>query len=474
MEVAGRVHAHRPVAVARRAHAAWSGPAARHASGALLLAACALLFMSAAGTIQVVYTVRASQVLVPLACAVGLPFVWRGCARLPPAATWAARGLLLAYLLATVVGDQRVIPGEPRAGEYRYAVYLFEIVSGLAVVGLVAGLWPTLAALRPVIAALVFGAALAALYGLYQWPAQRFGWPLEHVLSVRDSNGDVDGFQGYGLLGWERIRGTFLEPHFLAGYLTSVLPLASTAAVLAPGRRRAGALVVTVAIAAAALLTASVPAWVSLALAAFIGVAIFAVARGLSLLAAALGAMLVTAALMGPFLVAFPETLAKVTGRSEQSLATTAGDRTEAWTRAVDIWSSRPVAGHGPGQSSVILAAGTEGRLDSGPGRPLLGTPYGLWAASLIDAGLIGFYTWLLFLGTALVVGARALLRAPSALRLGVFLGATAAVVGSEVAGDRLDLRAWILIGVLLAASSGREAEGDPAAGDEQARAGAA
>ena len=263
-----------------------------------------------------------------------------------------------------------------------------------------------------------------------------------------------------------------------------MLPLGAGFAVVARGPRRPLAFAATLAMAVALVLTSSASTWAILALSGLVAAAMFSVARGISALAAPLGGLLVAMALMGPLLVAFPQTLARVTGRSEAELASTAGDRTSSWKRALDVWASRPVAGHGPGQTSVLLADETRAgwrslpRADAEqlPNRPasgqrVLGAAYGLWAASLIDTGLLGFYAWLVFLAVAVATGVRDLLRRPTLLRLAIFLAAATALLEAVIASDRLDLRAWILLGALLAAACGGHPEADRPEGGEESHA---
>ena len=77
-----------------------------------------------------------------------------------------------------------------------------------------------------------------------------------------------------------------------------------------------------------------------------------------------------------------------------------------------------------------------------------------MWAASLIETGVIGFSIWCVFLGAIFITGAAAVVRKPEPFLFFTFAAAVVAVAGAEVAGDRLDLRTWMLLGLLLAVST--------------------
>jgi hypothetical protein len=96
----------------------------------------------------------------------------------------------------------------------------------------------------------------------------------------------------------------------------------------------------------------------------------------------------------------------------------------------------------------------------SGRSYEVLGTANGIWAAALLDGGVLALSFWVLTLGGLLYVGARAILRGADTLVLGIFVAATAAVFASLVQGDRLDPQVWVLLGLLAAASSVPGAQG--------------
>jgi O-antigen ligase len=145
--------------------------------------------------------------------------------------------------------------------------------------------------------------------------------------------------------------------------------------------------------------------------------------------------------------------LSGVTGRASADLERTAEFRTQGWETALLTWSEAPLLGHGPGQSAVQLA---------GPPAPylaaefrentiVLGTARGLWAASLIDAGVTGLAAWVVFLGLVLTVAARQALQRDW-LTLGLLAAVMASLIGSQISGDRMELTGWALLAALTAA----------------------
>src|SRR5205085_7666067 len=160
-----------------------------------------------------------------------------------------------------------------------------------------------------------------------------------------------------------------------------------------------------------------------------------------------------------PVIASSPRALSAVTGRNETQLVVSSNFRSDAWAGAEKVWATRPVLGRGPGQSSVQLALQAEARKET----PVLSSAQGLWAASLIDAGVLGFGAWLLFLGGVLVLGGRELYRRRSPVLLAAFAAAASVVVSSELAGDRLETSVWALLGLLLAASTRRASRRSPA-----------
>lgn len=444
-------------------------PAGASIARVLVFLAAAALFLSATGTIEIVYTARPSYLLIGAALVVGGRFLWVGWLRLGDIHWWAL-GLLVAYLIAAGVGETIVLAGEARGGGYREFVYLADLIVGLLAVGLISALWTGRAHIQALVIAFVIGAAAAAAYGVYQWPAQHFGWPFDEVNNTFDSTGVTRGAsQGNAVLGWERIRGTFLEPHFLAAYLASVFPLCLGLAYAARGISRYLAFVAAALVAVAMILTASIPGVGALAVGAFIGFTIFAIAQGRVQLARVLGGFVVVAVAFVILLITSPELAAPVTGRAEAEIAHSMEFRKAAWGQAIDVWARRPMTGYGPGQSSVRLAWESSAQDSLGAPR-VLGSSHGLWAASLVDGGVLVFGLWAAFLAAVLFRGARLVMRAPSALTLALFVSTCTAVVASEISGDRLDLRVWLLVGAMLAAT-GEQAEPDRSDRDEEAEA---
>jgi hypothetical protein len=432
-----------------RPASAWSGARPERLARWLLLAGAAALPLQNTATLDIGFTVRPSHLLLGLALVVGLPFAWRGFLLLPAWLRWPAVGLVGIYALATVMGDLATIAGTPRGGSARAAVYLADLAQGAAVMCLVPGLYRGRLALRPLLLALAAGTGLAALYALWQWPAQRFGLPLTDILTTADSNAITrGGEQGAGLLGWERARGTFLEPHFLGAFMSAAVPLAVVASLQAQGARRMLAAVAAAAGLGALVVSSSAPAYAGFAIATAVAGAAWGVGTGRPRLAALAAAATTSALLAAPVVVAAPEVLAAVTGRDAATLTITAEFRTRTWSRVLDIWAVQPAYGHGAGQSSVQLSLLSEGSSAVG-----LQSAQGLWASSLIDTGAVGLGIWVVLLGAFISVALREVWRRPSAVNALLLLAAVAAVCSALVAGDRLDLRTWLLVGVVAGAS---------------------
>ena len=451
----------------------WSAPWAERAALWLLVAAAALLFLNAAATVEVGFTLQPSYGLALAAVALGAPAVVRGWRRMPPPIRLAAAVLLAVYLLALGLGVDAGLASQAGRSRFRDLVYVADLAFGLALIGLVAGLAQRPGAVRRLVWGLLASAAAAAAYGLYQWPAQHFGWPLADLNTGLNSDGFSRGhrFQGSGLLGWERIRGTFKEPLFLAGFIVVAAPLAIGELAGSRGRTRA-LLALGIAVGLAALtLTVSSLSWGLLGLGGLVVAALAAVAWGHVHRAALAGAALAGALLIAPLVFADPSALAGVTGRSQAELQSTSANRVGAWDGALDVWEARPVLGHGPGQSAVRLAYRPEGAaIRPGLQAPVvLGSAQGLWAASLIDVGLVGLAAWAALIGALFALGVQAFLRAPSWRAVGIVGAAALAVLLGQLAGDRLDARIWLALGLLGAvACHGAQAEAG-AGGDEAA-----
>ena len=351
--------------------------------------------------------------------------------------------------------------GGTRGGHFRSVVYLTDLALGLAVIGLIVGLSTRPRLIRLVAAAIVAGAAVGATYAVYQWLAQHYGWPLSDVNNTADSSGTTRGAaQGDGILGWERARGTFLEPHFLAGYLASLIPLGAALVAATRGLWRIAAGVATAAMVLALVTTSSFPAWTLLVIVAITGAVLVATLHCRQRIALASTVVLVFAIATIPVAFISPDTAATLTARPASEIEATTTFRTTTWERVGDLWSARPMFGYGPGQSSVqlTLEAETNRRYTLGPtdGAAPLESAQGLWAASLLDAGIIGFGLWLVFFGTVLAFALQGVRRHRTALAVGVFLAALAAVLEAQISGDRLDLRVWLLLGLALAVANQR------------------
>lgn len=418
-------------------------------SRTLLLASAVTLFLQSAATFDAGFTVRVPYVLGLLALFVGLPFALRGWLSMPPWLTVLGVALVLVYVVATLLGDQQTLGTSDRGGSLRSIVYLGDIVFGLLLIGLVCGLWSQGGNLRDLTIALAVGGVLAAAYALYQWPAQHYGWPFSEVLNTLDSTGTTEAAnQGAGLLGWERVRGTFLEPHFLGAFLSGTLPILVA---LAPAARRSvrvllGFLAVLLLVALG--LTSSVPSWAVLAAATLFSAILAAIAFRKPLLAAGGTALAALALLQGVYILSSPAALASLTGRDPETLAITTDFRTRTWENMVDLWSVRPVTGYGAGQSAVRLTI-----LVEGADAPALSSAQGLWAAALVDAGVLGFGVMLAFFCGIVGLGVAAALLRPSMALVALTGAALAGLLSAAVATDRLDQRVWIVLGLLLAAA---------------------
>jgi O-antigen ligase len=74
-----------------------------------------------------------------------------------------------------------------------------------------------------------------------------------------------------------------------------------------------------------------------------------------------------------------------------------------------------------------------------------------LWAAALLDVGIVGLSLWLALLGTALALVLRTTWARPSVVTAALTMAMVAALCSTLVANDRLDLRVWMLIGLAAA-----------------------
>jgi O-antigen ligase len=417
--------------------------------------------------VGVSYTLRVSYALIVLACVLGAPFVIRGWRSAPAAIQLAAVFLVVVYLVSGLVGINPVLSGQGRGSGTRWIVYILDLGVGLASIGLLLGMFRTTRTMKQLVAALIIGAVLAAAYGLYQWLAQHYGWPLANVDNAPNSDNFTTGarFQGMGLFGWERVRGTFVEPFAFGIYLGAMLPLLTYLFTSrARGARGYGWAAIGVT-GAALILTDSSLAWACL----LVAVAVAATGAFMSLgrpvpagLAGGGAALLVVLCLVA---VTEPGVLSSVTARSDTQLNLTLDARTRAWRESTDMWSRRPVLGYGPGASSVKLA-----RRDNAVGvtsAPLvLGSAYGVWAASLTDAGVFGLLAWLVLFGAVFYYAAATAVRTASPLLWAAIAAGLAGVLASQVGGDRLDLRVWVLLGLVLVVT---RAVAAGATGDEPA-----
>lgn len=436
----------------RTAWQAWSGPTPAAVTQALLVLACAGLFLQSAATLEVLYTFRVSYLLSALAVLVGLPHVVAGWRALPSWLVIGAGVLVAFYLAADLLGDKEVLEGSARGGSYRDLVFLADLVLGLGVVGAMCGLARRDRAVSQFVTALAIGVGLAALYGVYQLFAQHFGWPLSDINNTLDSNFiTTNSSQGAGILGLGRIRGTFLEPHFLGKFLAAGLPLVAYLAWRARGVARGALLAALGASLFGLLMTLSIPAWSVLCVAVLFTATVWAWGLGRRRSGLAGAAVMVVILIGVPVAAASPDFVAGVTGRPVKQIEITTAARTDSWQRVLDQWSARPILGYGPGQSAVRLEQ--ESVPIAGYQRPakVLGSAHGTWAAALLDAGALGLGAWVYLLVGIVALCAAALVRRPGALHAASFAALIAVILGAQISGDRLQIGAWLVIGFALA-----------------------
>lgn len=461
MSSSSQLRAGAPSRLSELAHR-WDSLSAIRTARILLLLALSVSFLSATGTLEIGFTVAPSYLLCLGAVAVGLPSAWRGWKLLPGWLRWLAVALLVVYVVAAVLGHPHRLPSQGSRSQFRRVVYVCDIVLGIGLVGLSASVLATRTWLRRAALALVAAGVLAAAYGLYQWLAQHYGWPAADLNTAPNSDGFSHGhrFQGVGLFGWERIRGTFKEPLLLGTFLGTVLPISLAVAATAAGaRRRSVAYGVVAAVAVAFGLTSSWLSWGLTLLAMLITATLVAVASGRALASAVLGTALVALAITAPVVFTNPSVVAGASGRSASDLRLTSENRTKAWREAIDVWERRPLIGQGPGQSAVRLAYRPDA-IRPGLRAPIVyGSAQGLWAASLVDAGLFGLAAWTGLLLGLLGLGVISIWQRPSPIGAALLAAAIVAVASGQLLGDRLDLRVWLVLGLLAAASQAGQRE---------------
>ena len=435
----------------RRVVGAWTATSTVNWARRALLAAAALVVLDSAATLQFGYTLTLSYVLCIGACILGAPELVRRWRTLPAPVLGVAVALFVVYVAAAIAAHPATLATSQRAGTQREYVYLLDLALGLTTMMLVATLWDRTSA-APLARALAIAGAVAGAYGVYQWLALRYGLPFADVNNTLDSNGITSGAsQGVGLFGGARIRGTFLEPHFLGAFLAAVLPLQAWSTIRSTGRWRNLSAVGLALSAVALLLTDSAAAWATLALAISTAALLVGIGRGRVIVSMAI-AVAVAALWLAivPTLTA-PGVLATVTGRPSSELAYTTSYRTGIWKRDVQVWERRPVLGYGPGQSAVQVAYAY-----SAPAKPqTLVSAQGVWASALIDSGVVGLCAWIYLVGAVLIIGGLGVVRRPTLLAGAAFAAALAVLVDIATAGDRLDPRHWLVLGLLLAVSRG-------------------
>jgi O-antigen ligase len=432
-----------------------SRPSHERVCRGLVLASAGLLFLHDAGTVGVSYTLRISYALMALACVVGAPFIVRGWRSAPLEVRLAASFLGLVYLVSGLFGIDPVLPGQARGSSLRWIVYILDLGLGLASVGLLLGLFDDKPRIRQLTTVLVLGAILAALYGIYQWFAQHYGLPFSNLDNAPNSEGLTAGarFQGNGLFGWERVRGTFVEPSVFGAYLAAMLPLVAYMLARSAEHRRYAWVAVFVMVVALVLTDSSLAVTSLIVASALVGIAVF-ISSGRPVLAGvAAGAAVFMVIALG-LLIADPAVLSSVTARSSSDLRLTVHARTSAWSQATNVWSMHPVLGYGPGASSVKLAYRPEVQVAGLASDPVvLGSAQGIWSASLVDAGVFGLLAWIVMFAAVFYSTISVAIQVASPLLWAAILAALVAVFTSQVGGDRLDLHVWVLIAFVLVVS---------------------
>jgi hypothetical protein len=447
----------------------WAGFGFTRVAQGLLLGAIVALPLSAAATLTVSFTLTLSQVLAAAAVSIGALGALRGWLALPRRIAAAAATLVAAYLASALLGVDAGVPGQTARAGHRDLVYIADMVTGLAAVGLLVDARGTRFIKKAVACFAVAGVA-AALYAIYQWFAQHYGWPLADLNNAVNSDGFTLGHvsQGAGLFGWERVRGTFKEPLFLGSFLVITLPFVGS--LWFAGSRRLRPLVAAGigAIAVALLLTVSTLAWGTAVVATLVVALILAIEGGHVRAAAAVAAVGAVVAIAAPIMFADPAALSGLTGRSDEALQTTSANRVDAWRSALRRWELKPVLGFGPGQSAVQLAY--RPTVLAKGGQPIVyGSAQGLWAASLVDAGLIGLFGWTAVLASLLAYAIRGAFTTPRPLLLGGVAASVVAVLVGQLSADRFDIRVWLALGIM--ASAARYYRGEPSSDqDEQAQ----
>jgi len=426
------------------------------ATGVLLAAGGGLLFLSAAATIDVGFTVKPSYLLLAVAAGLGAPWTLKGWRQAPARVRQAGALLVVVYIIGVIAGHHASLPSQHARSNHRALAYLVDLLVGMSVMGLVSGFlsarWPLgLATFIQIIAA---GAIAGAALGIYQWLARHYGWPGSDINNAVNSDGFSFGhrYQGAGLFGWERARGSFKEPLAMATFLAASLPLVvNSGAVARPPMRwvwAAGAVVV----AAGLAVTDSALGWTAL-IASLVVISSFAsVTLGRPRWATVSGVAVAFLLLM-PFLASHPSAFTAITNRGGNQLTLTVGNRTGAWARAITVWEQHPIVGDGPGQSAVRLSYRPSGAALR-PGLvapPVLGSAQGLWAATLIDGGIFGLAAWAAFLIAVLAAAVSSATRRPQPFSWGILTSGLVYLILGQVTGDRLDMQVWVLLGLVLA-----------------------
>jgi hypothetical protein len=94
------------------------------------------------------------------------------------------------------------------------------------------------------------------------------------------------------------------------------------------------------------------------------------------------------------------------------------------------------------------------------PGGALI-SAQGVWAAALLDGGVIALALWLMLLGGAIAIGLRALWRYPTGLLWATVAAGGATIIDALTSGDRLLPREWLVLALMFAAAASYTAPHD-------------
>ena len=212
---------------------------------------------------------------------------------------------------------------------------------------------------------------------------------------------------GTDLGGFLRVHGTFTHPNPLSIYLCLLLLMAVAVLPHVHGRRRGAVVLLLVVLAPTLLLTYTRSAWLAFVL----GLLVIGVLQTRKIIPVLVVGLLVV-------LVAVPSVSARFADLSSSTQAS--GDannslfwRVSYWQETVGLADERPVTGIGLGAVRVVSEAAK--------------APHNDLVRAYTEMGVLGLTAYLLFLGSLVRVGLRALRRAGPGLDRGIAVGFAAA-----------------------------------------------